>query len=80
MKKTIFVMLLACAGCRPENDMICEIEYIDGTKECIECRGAMVYEPIFGSPTTLEIYSSGGEYQVKALSTIKRWHKHQITK
>ena len=33
---------------------------IDGTKECIECRGAMVYEPIFGSPTTLETYSSGG--------------------
>ena len=77
MKKTIFVMLLACAGCSLENDMIWEIEYIDGTKERIECLGAMVYEPMFGSPTVLEIYSSGGGYQVKSLSTIKRWHQHR---
>ena len=80
MKRLIFFILLACAGCSLENDIICEIEYIDGTKERIECIGAMVYEPMFGSPTVLEIHSAGGKNQVKSLSTIKCWHQIKKSK
>lgn len=73
MRKLFLFALLACAGCL-ENHYICEIEYMDGTKECIECFYAKVDEPLFGAPTvlTIEIYE-GGRTQQKALATIKRW-------
>ena len=72
MRILLLIALLACAGCL-ENESVCEIEYMDGTKESIECFDATVKEPFFGSPTVLKIYVSGGDWQIKSLATIKRW-------
>ena len=73
MKKLVLIALLACAGCL-ENKYVCEIEYMDGTKERIECFSAHIPKPLFGSPTVLEIKIYGrGSSQMKSLATIKRW-------
>ena len=80
MKKLFLIALLACAGCL-ENHYICEIEYMDGTKELIECFYAKVDEPFFGAPSvlTIEIYKGGSTIQ-KSLATIKRWRLIKLEK
>lgn len=80
MKKLFLIALLACAGCL-DNHYICEIEYMDGTKERIECFYAKVDEPFFGAPSVLsiEIYKGGSNTQ-KSLATIKRWRLIELKK
>lgn len=51
-----------------ENRYVCHIEYIDGTKESINCWYASTPDEFLN----IEIYKCGNS-QKKSLATIKRW-------